>query len=539
MHGKLHIPENAGESRMVADAGQSVISIVFILVFFLLGLLGFAVDLTNIWSHRQAAVAAADAACQAGAMDSLATAAGETLNSTGFTAGTASNCVDNPSATMCFYANQNGYSGAGLVSGSASSSVSWTFPQSVNGVTAGGGTYPFMQVSIAENVKTYLMGLVKGANYLTINVTSTCGTAQVLGAAPMVVLNPTMSGAFKSSGQGTLEILGGPSRGLQVNSSSATAYTTGQNQGLIDLSQGGPNQTGSSVGIAGATPMPSSNGSTYGFEGGTTGSWQNRVMPVLDPYGSVNVPASVKTQIPSVNAKSVAYGVDGCPDHSFNCYEYGPGYYPSGINFPTNYQTIIFLPGVYYLNGSMTSTGSNTLRVARPSGYVATQGVMFYFYSGSLNIAGGSSGNNIDSVSSSSLTCDGSAPPSALNMPSTLSGNVLWGQCTANGTYVDSGGDTSDTYSSSGSRGLLVFQDHANSSQTTFAGSGKLAFSGAVYCHQSGYGAVLNISGAGTSGTYLLGEIVVDQVVLSGSGTIKLALSSANTTPLSKVGVFN
>jgi hypothetical protein len=50
---------------------------------------------------------------------------------------------------------------------------------------------------------------------------------------------------------------------------------------------------------------------------------------------------------------------------------------------------------------------------------------------------------------------------------------------------------------------------------------------------------VLNISGAGTSGTYLLGEIVVDQVVLSGSGTIKLALSSANTTPLSKVGVFN
>jgi hypothetical protein len=67
------------DGPMPPDAGQSVIAVALILFFFLLGMLGFAVDLTNVWFHRQAAVAAADAACQAGAIDMLAQAGGYTL----------------------------------------------------------------------------------------------------------------------------------------------------------------------------------------------------------------------------------------------------------------------------------------------------------------------------------------------------------------------------------------------------------------------------------------------------------------------------
>ncbi|SRR5258708_7381208 len=51
------------------EGGQAAISVVLILGLFLVGILALAVDFTNIWFHRQAAGAAADAACQAGAMD--------------------------------------------------------------------------------------------------------------------------------------------------------------------------------------------------------------------------------------------------------------------------------------------------------------------------------------------------------------------------------------------------------------------------------------------------------------------------------------
>jgi hypothetical protein len=199
-----------------SEAGQAAISVVLILGLFLVGVLALAVDFTNIWFHRQAAGAAADAACQAGAMDLLGKAAGLTLNSEGFTPGTVGDCVSSPSATMCSYAAANGYNGAGLVSGAASNSVSWTFPPSVSGVTAppsSQAAYPFLKVSIAENVGTYFLAIVNSARYLTLNVSCTCGLVQSKVAAPMVVLNPTMAGSFNYTGGGKLVVAGGPQRG--------------------------------------------------------------------------------------------------------------------------------------------------------------------------------------------------------------------------------------------------------------------------------------------------------------------------------------
>jgi hypothetical protein len=532
-----------------ADAGQAALSVVMILGVFLLAMFGFAVDLTNIWFHRQAARAAADAACQAGAMDMLAEASGMTLAATGFTLGTASNCVGSPSATMCKYAALNGYDGTGLVAGTASNSVSWSFPSSVSGVTAA-GTHPYLTVAISENVRTYFMALAKASTTISLNTNCTCGVVQVKSAAPMVVLHPTMSGSFYYSGGGTLDIVGGPARGLQVNSSSATAVDWVAS-GVMNLSQGGPNGTGSDIGIVGGPSTIPTNGSSTGFNGGTTGSWKSNVLAVADPYGSVPVPASIKSIAPALGTTGVwvAYGVDGCPDHvnragqtNSYCREFSPGYYPSGLTLPNNYSTIIFQPGVYYLNGSLTASGSNTLRVATPSGYQQTDGLMFYFLTGSLNFSGctgcNNSSNSIDNVTTTALTCDGSSPATALGMPSTIGGNVLWGQCATSGTYWDTGGDTTDSRGSPGARGLLVFQDHSDTTQPTFGGSGQLSFSGALYFHSSANGDVLSLSGGSSSGTYVLGEIVADQVSLTGSGTIKLALNPVATTDMSKVGML-
>ena len=53
------------------EAGQSILLIVLALGLFLLGAVAFAVDMGNLWWHRQQAQRAADAACLAGAMDAL------------------------------------------------------------------------------------------------------------------------------------------------------------------------------------------------------------------------------------------------------------------------------------------------------------------------------------------------------------------------------------------------------------------------------------------------------------------------------------
>jgi hypothetical protein len=531
------------------EDGQAAVSLVLMLGLFAMGVLGFGVDLSNVWFHKQAARAAADAACQAGAIDMLA-GASSSGPGMGFTKGTASNCVATPKATMCYYAGDNGYPALGLTPGVDSNAVSWTFPTSVSGVTANAAN-TYMTVTVAENVRTYFMSLITGSAVQPLNVTCTCGVMQVKAAAPMMVLHPTMSQAFYYTGGGALYIVGGPQRGLQVNSTSSTAVYW-LPSGVMDLSKGGPATTGSDVAIVGGPTTIPTNGTSTGYAGGTTGAWKTGVLPVSDPFGTVGVPTSVKLVSPAggTGGTWVAQNTDGCPDSNAaayagagvptNCIEFSPGYYPSGLTLPNNYTTVIFKPGIYYLNGSLVAGGSQILRMAKPAGYQQTDGLMFYFLTGSLNFSGctGCSESSVTNVNTSDLTCDGSSPASGLGMGSTIGGNVLWAQCAANGTYWDSGGDTSDSRGSPGARGLLVFQDHADTTQPAFTGSGQLSFSGALYFHSTGYADVLSLNGGTSSGTYILGEIVTDQVSLTGSGTIKLALNPQAVTNMAKVAIL-
>src|SRR5690242_13262497 len=74
------------------DRGQVGIFVVLALSIFLLGFVGFAVDMTNLWFHRQMAQTAADAACQAGIIDILTNDIGNPTPKSGFTAGTNFDC---------------------------------------------------------------------------------------------------------------------------------------------------------------------------------------------------------------------------------------------------------------------------------------------------------------------------------------------------------------------------------------------------------------------------------------------------------------
>ena len=532
-------------SKDCGESGQIMVSLLLMLSVFLLAVVGFAVDLTNLWFHRQAAQTAADSACQAGAMDMAALAAGMALPNMGFTPGTSANCSTGV-GTICFYANANGYNGAGLSPGSPSNSVTWSFPSSVPNVTTPPGaitSYPFLKVVVTENVKTHFLYTIHGTSYQQVVASCTCGTTQAPEPAPIIVLDPSASEAFTESG-GSFSIVGGPQRSLQVNSSDANAIYV-NSQGIIDTHLGGPSQTGSDVAVLGGPSNESSN-SGGPFYGGTTGHWISGALPIVDPYRGVGAPSSVKLIAPlsGTNGLSVAKanggvgGADGCPDPN-GCTEYSPGYYPSGISVKG---TSIFLPGIYYMNGSLNAAGGSTLRMATPCSPTCsslstttgkqTDGLMFYFFSGSISITGNSGTANSDlPVPVTALTCDGSAPTSSLGMSSMLNGNILVAQCVANGTYWDNGGDTTDSRGNPGSRGLLFYQDRNNIAPSALAGSGSLSFSGTLYFPS----VTLNIKGGSGTGTFILGQMVADQVNVTGGGAISMALNSSSSTQLLKV----
>jgi hypothetical protein len=109
--------ENPLASGRTSESGQTTVLLLVVLGVFLLGSVGFAVDLSNIWFHRQAAQTAADAACVAGAMDMLYLNAGTISSSPSFTPGAAGDCTSSPLASLCQYAAFNGYTANTSASG--------------------------------------------------------------------------------------------------------------------------------------------------------------------------------------------------------------------------------------------------------------------------------------------------------------------------------------------------------------------------------------------------------------------------------------
>lgn len=456
-----------------------------------------------------------------------------------------------------------------------------------------------MQVLVSLPVKTYFSTLLTGNQTQQVSANSTCGVTQIMQGAPIMVLNPTVSGALYYTGGASLAIVGGPPRSIVVNSSSSTAVQCGSS-GVIDTHLGGPNLTGSDVGTyGGPTTAPGASTGCYGtngntglpagFDGGTTGHWSWPASPIADPYAAVPAASGMKTVTPltySTNGYFIpaAHNTDGCPDTNptnyfgwgppnyplKGCKEYAPGYYPAGISENGN-DVITFLPGVYYMDGDLAVGGSDSIRMAKPcansTGVISgttycsyktqtagpngaggggpwtwhqTDGVMFYFHGSAKPVISGASGapgySRVDKVPVTDLTCDGSTPPSYLGLASSLDTNVLLAQCTTNGSYWDNAGDTTDSLGTI--RGLLMFMDHADTSAPQLQGSGSLAYTGTLYFHSSTYATIFKIPGGTTNGTLIWGNVVTDQMQLTGSGALTMALNPAATTPLLKVSLL-
>jgi hypothetical protein len=555
-------------ARLPNEQGQSLILVILALGLFLLGAVGFAIDLSNLWFHRQRAQTAADAACTAGVMDMLYDSEGvgtySWINSV-------TDCNGDTTDSPCWYAAQNGYNGAHLPDGSAS--VALSYPSSVSNVPACSGTPTpatcvasglaipaYLTVTVADSVSTpfiALTSLIAGANTSTAgwNTTksgakATCGLVYNNAPIPLLILDPTDPSTLALSGTGSgpfkIKIIGGPPRSVQVDTSSTSAITA-NGHGLVDLSQGGPKDTGSDFGVTGSNSQLS--GSNLSL--GTSGNWVSPDSPISDPFATLPYPP---TPSAAPATTTVSPPTDGCQDPG-GCTEYQPGLYPSGIDVKS--QSAIFVPGVYYIqNNGFTIDTRSCVRPSTATGD-GSGGTMFYFddtggtnntvsvnsNAGTYGVCGGyvSTGQYTVTCSASypncevpltTVECDGTTTlPANVTAQGGLVGNVLLAPCrapTAGGTnYGDPLGD-SDPIGEQ--RGILFFQNRSDAGvQPNWGGGGAFGLMGIMYFHSltdTGSSAdFLTLGGNSTSNTFVIGDIVVDKLDLHGTPGIEMDLN--------------
>lgn len=533
--------------RRRRERGQALI-IAALTMLVLLAVIGFAVDYSNAWFHRQSAQSAADAVCTAAVMDMLSSS----TTSSNFTPGGASatlDCTGSPTPAPCMYATRNGY---------PLSSVTFEFPSSLSGIatctTVGtSGTpsicdatgvtgNPYVKINVKDQIPLTFAALVSGNTTQNVTATATCGLVLSNAPIPILVLNPSKPGTLSIVGSGStdkIKIWGGPQQSIQVNSSDPSAVGV----------SGGP-----TVNLTNAGP-PGGGGGLFGVNGGpstpnlnllpSSSNWVHHSV-ITDPFAKLPAPS----QPSNGSSTSVAAGVKGCPPSSGGCIEYSAGYFPSGID--TTGRTVIFDPGVYYLNGDLTLKNS-CVRPSTAAGTGANDigGTMFYFNSGTVKVDAnaGTCSDPFDATASSGtgqlqygIRCTtGSQLPAGL--PSTIDGNVLLGPCT--GTYGDPLG-TNDPIGEQ--RGMVFFENRSyplptpppDKNAASWGGNGTSALIGTMYfhycnsadgpgmgtnCRSNAYTDYLSFGGNAGAVSYVAGEIVTDYLYMHGTPALNMYLN--------------
>lgn len=554
------------------ECGQAMLFYILLLGTFLLGSLLFAFDLSNMWFHRQSAQSAADAACAAGAMDLYIASQGAATGHQGFTAGNAYSCTTSSTDSVCQYAAKNGYNGN---SSSPGNLVSVSFPSSVIGCGTGckppGAmtANPFIRVDIVDHVQTFFAGMLNGSRTSDVRAFSVCGAELATAPLPIVVLDPQspqatpQQSALNIQGNGTIAIVGGPSQSIQVNSA-AQASSCGQSNcsvnlpwgsAQIDLSKGGPNQTGSIIGLWGAPATAPS-----GFLPGTTGSWVAPSAPIADPFAQVCAPG--QSSCPAINGNSapavpgnpavptdssliwgngtnatgceqptgnsnsctgnpcsaasiqagkcyVSHGVHGCPDPAAavparpntGCVLYTYGAYPAQIEVKAG--VAIFDPGLYYVTGGLQLDSGSTVRPGTGDGD-GSGGTTFYFVgTGTVSVnanSGKKTGIDVFTTrSGSGAYVNGIGCTGASTIPSNVPASIPLNNGTdgANILLGPCTGYYGDPLGASDplgvQRGFLFFQDRSGQSvDPSWGGGGQFLLAGTMYFHSC------NASGTGT-----------------------------------------
>jgi Flp pilus assembly protein TadG len=566
------------------ERGQTAMFVLLAMGLFLIGGAGFAVDLANLWMHHQAAQNAADAACTAAAMDMVNYANGGTSpGSTGFTPGTAFLCSASGNSTKspCQYASFNGYAANGLTANTPSTEVSISFPTSVSGVKSCSGSPPpsvctqtgfptnaFVNATVTDRMQSFFLGMLAGKKTLDSGATATCGAVLSNAPIPILVLNPTASGSLSINGNITIQVVGGPQRSIQVDSSDPGAVSVNGKSNSIDLSHGGPftppatQGTGSDYGITGSEPLAMAGQVSFG----TTGNYLSPSPSISDPFATISAPSTAPgypvrpsdltaAQCPSIPCHIFPSTVPnhGCQDASNGCWLYTAGLYDSTNTINTFKQVDLFDPGVYYLKSDLTAAAQTCLRPGTGVGD-GSGGTMFYFSgANTLKVAANSGTYGVCGTSTpvplSQLQCvqgsqAGAPGPTGITvLPANvvanggLTGSVLLGPCSAPTAGGTNYGDPLTTCTAPGNcttgdplgvqRGMLFFQDRsATGVQASWGGGGTFGLMGFMYFHSSGsYSDLMTLQGNSSSTSFVIGDIVTDKLSLGGNPTVEMDLN--------------
>jgi len=297
----------------------------------------------------------------------------------------------------------------------------------------------------------------------------------------------------------------------------------------------------------------------------------------------------------------VAYMDHGCPEPTADrtngeCLLFTPGLYDSTTGFGTGIQLGpgggstgvlgLFDPGLYYVGGNgLTLASNSTVRPGTGDGD-GTGGTVFYFVgTGTITVASDSGSKVKDPFNTVSGPHNaGGAYPNDLTHYNTnvyangakcTSGSILPNNLKNGGAGVDIGVDSSGNPTGANilmgpctgyygdplgasdplgvQRGFVFFQDRsALSVNPSWGGGGQFLLAGTMYfhsCNASGtgtqcgtaptyYNDIYTLQGNSGSNTYVLGQIVTDNLALGGTSGITMDLNPNAAFSLLKAALF-
>jgi hypothetical protein len=513
--------------RFKDEEGQALILVALAMSIFLIGAIGLAVDGSNLYTQRQGAQAAADAAAVAGIMSIFDGTNG--AGTAGFvdTPGSTFTCSTTDTETPCVYASKNGFGG------SAADTVVVSFPANTAapGVAlSASAPTNLIQVSVSRSVNTTLMRLL-GPTATTVTATAMAAIVDVIAPVPILITHPTTPpkkiAPLSVQGTPTITICGGPTRSIQVNSSSSTAFQMG-GSASVDLSHAGPLDDGK---------CNTGTGADFGTWGGPAtnpgvslgvGKYIEPSSPIKDPLAGVAAPP-----VPTVNGKQTQFAattsLNGqlCPASAApqGCTLLTPGLY-AGTN-PANTialktTTAFMEPGIYYVqDGGFGCLAGCNIAMASPAV------------------------TDTSSVTGTGTGWDGTAVGGGILVYNSGTGQINIG---ASGSVNLIGSPASSTYEN-----ILFFEDRSAAANTTpnhnphsLGGGGALQLQGTIYLTNTlaimadpAHFQELDLSGNSGNQTLIQGEIIVGVLGLGGTGGIKMDLNPNATLVVQQVALVN
>lgn len=516
--------------------GQAVILLLLALGIFLLGAVGWAVESSLYYTHKQMAQAAADAAAQA----AITSVYSRTNTGTNLMDGTSFTCTNGTDLrTPCHFARQHGFGGA-----SSSDVIEVDFPSSIPGVADLSAETPaIVGVTISRPFTSGLTQFVGGLG-ATVRARGVAAILIEISPVPILVMHPDEPESFHINGNPTIQICGGPPRSIQVNSIDNASVDIDGNSNLVDLSGAGPG--GTLLGCNGSGGEFGNHGGPFnfsasqnGYPGGTllpaTDDTYLKTLPVDDPLA---IPMPTDPAIPGnpggpVGPPITGGGVgaaSGCQRPSNRtCTVYGPGVYTSDLSIKND--MALLLPGVYYIRGGFSIEANGIVHMApctMPDPDTGC-GVLIYLQPQNSNdiVDIQSNAGQIQGVAySQNLTAAGVAVP--------CTGNCLQGP------------DLSAPY-----WGVVFMVDRSTTyaQEHSFQGGGGLTIAGTLYFTNSflpgkadlaGSSAYQTVTLQGTPGstTQVVGQILVDSLEMAGNATIRMTLNPNAVLPIRKLALI-